>query len=418
MTQLDPRAKRLNDLYHRFIAGKAVQDQRNLKLFLEALCSQTSVATSISKLVASPDGMSALESALMSDSTLAFLNGPLTELLEYIQAPELATVCGGAILQQIITKIVGASMTCNAFIEAASRQTLNERSLAAFAWFLVQLLSLPVEQALKHIPLAQNPSVQHSLLQSPSHELRARGHQILRIAQALSTRPNPDCNNSGSENSKPGGRHNNDFAEIHRISIYPTSDELRVADVYLPTVDEVERRALTPEGFAIHVDAQFRLLREDMLRDLREEIANISQAKRRRNPITINGLALTGVHCDNHQSFAITLNCATGLPHLRKRNIQDRRKFLQGNRRFLKHGDLAYLTVAKTFVTLGTILREEDMLLREGTICLQVPTVELTDVLLRLRNAGQLITLIQLDTALFSYAPILKHLQESRELSL
>ena len=63
----------------------------------------------------------------------------------------------------------------------------------------------------------------------------------------------------------PGGRHDNDFADIRKIAILPTSDELASSgsDPFLSLASEIEPSLRLPDGLTFHVDRQFRLLRED-----------------------------------------------------------------------------------------------------------------------------------------------------------
>lgn len=71
---------------------------------------------------------------------------------------------------------------------------------------------------------------------------------------------------------RPGGRHDNDFKDFREISILPIPDEIasveipyyrRMCDVY--NVSEAQRAVM-------HYDNQFRLLREDLLAELRNDL--------------------------------------------------------------------------------------------------------------------------------------------------
>ncbi|RHZ77953.1 hypothetical protein Glove_168g248 [Diversispora epigaea] len=75
------------------------------------------------------------------------------------------------------------------------------------------------------------------------------------------------------ELSSKGRRHSNDFAEISKISIIPTTDEILCKrEPYLPVVNGNDDFHHLPKGAARLLDRQFRLLREDMLNAFRTSI--------------------------------------------------------------------------------------------------------------------------------------------------
>src|SRR5205814_2367717 len=152
-------------------------------------------------------------------------------------------------------------------------------------------------------------------------------------------------------------------------------DELASNDPFLPRANEIEDSLRSPEGLAFHIDSQFRLLREDMLRDLREEIQIALMVKRgRRKGFCIENLSMTEVRCDDRQPWLLQLQCLQDLPQLHAKSGAARKKFLQENIKFLKHESVACLVVDGDVVTLGTLIRDEDLLAQNPPIlCLQIP---------------------------------------------
>jgi hypothetical protein len=70
----------------------------------------------------------------------------------------------------------------------------------------------------------------------------------------------------------PGGRHSNDCVDFREISIVPTVDELFSSqDPFLPRVDRVDT-FLAEDNQKQLLDRQFRLLREDMIRSVRDAL--------------------------------------------------------------------------------------------------------------------------------------------------
>jgi AAA domain len=407
------RSARLRNLLAKVLRGDESITNRTAKLFLEAISDQQQPTTCIQRIAASAHGFSALQSSLSSDNSVAFFNGPVAAFLHYLRAPDLKTVCGGEVLRQVVLRVVTTPLAWPSFVEAAKSGKLVDRALEAFAWLLLQLLCLPIEMAVEYVNIALDSAIQKSLLGSSQVETRLLGQRIIHIAGTASA-------NSAADENGPGGRHDNDFAEIRKISILPTPDELLSKDPYLPRLSDLEDRLCLPEGLAFLVDAQFRLLREDMLRDLREDIrASLDSKATRRKPLVIENLTMSGVHCDERRRWSVRFHRLPDLPELENKTTAQRKQFLSKNDRFLKHEALACLMVDSDIVTLATIFRDEDMLAQKPpTICLQIPTAAVESALVRIKTAKVNIRLVQLSTALFAYEPVLQQLKEIKELSL
>jgi hypothetical protein len=219
----------------------------------------------------------------------------------------------------------------------------------------------------------------------------------------------------------PGGRHDNDFKDIRNISILPTPDELASDEPpFLRRAVDIED---CPEStrLAMHIDNQFRLNREDMVRDLREELQiALGTKKGRRRGLIISNLSLKGVECDERHPWALRLECPDDLPQIPKGNSTQRKQFFIDNRSYLKHESLACIVADGEPVALVTINRKEDLLAHSRPlICVSFSGRELgfQRALLYLKSASQ-IQLVQLNVAVFAYEPILRQLQATKELLL
>ena len=194
-----------------------------------------------------------------------FLNGPAIELLRYLQAPALKIICGGDLLRELILCIVKPPIFWNHFVKSFNDGTLQESAIQSFAWLLVELLSLPAEKSLEYHDLAQDLTAREPLLSSPHFEIRTLGQKIKHILSTL------DSAAPANGELGPGGRHDNDFVDFRQISILPTADELTSAEPpFLLVAEAVEDPNRVCSRPAVHLDNQFRLLREDMLREIRE----------------------------------------------------------------------------------------------------------------------------------------------------
>ena len=347
------------------------------------------------------------------DISIPSLNGSITALLQYLQAPALKGICGGDILRQIILKIVGPPLIWNAFIEAVKTDHVTEDGLDGFSWLLLQLMSLTTEKAILYVPVVRDDPIKTRLLGSSRLDVRTRACRIMHIVDTITTVNNPDTDG-------PDGRHDNDFANIRRIAILPTPDELASKDPFLRRAADVLAVDNGSHDLALHTDNQFRLLRENMLRDLREEIQIALLAKKgRRRSFCVDNLSLADVLCDGRQPWSLQLRCTQDLPQLQKhKDNGPRKKFVKENPRFLKHQSVACLTVDQEVVALATLIREEDLLAQNPPIlCLQLSGGATEKALLRMKTAKNL-RLVQLNTAVFSYEPVLQQLKEIKELSL
>ncbi|KAI1273974.1 P-loop containing nucleoside triphosphate hydrolase protein [Xylaria sp. FL0933] len=405
-----PRSIRLRTLFMGVLKGEKTIDNKNAKLFLEAVCDQDNRVLCVQRLQASEHGRAAFQSALSSSTELSFLREPITAILQYLSVPELKTLCAGAVLQQLILNFVEAEIVWDAYVAAFKSGQLDEGGEEVFSWLLLELLSLPKESATTFIPLGRDVIIEKKLLGSTKQDVRSRGHRIKHIIGNLVA--GHSANTSG-----PGGRHDNDFAQINRIAILPTADELSVNDPYLPRAHETDTLAQRPDGLAYHLDGQFRLLREDMVRDMREEIhVALNMEKKQRRAFSVEHLSMVGVHCDGRSPWAVKLQCMDDLPQIPKKSEAMRRKFLKDHPKFLKHESLACVIADSEVVTLGTLIREEELLAKQPPVlCLQIPGANSERALRGIKEAKD-VRLVQLNTALFSYAPILKQLPEIKEL--
>ena len=407
------RSTRLRSLFTSVLHGGRTIEDKSASLFLEAVRDQDDRALCIQKLQASQNGRAAFQSALTSSTQLAFIQGSVTATLHYLAAPELNMLCGGSVMQQMILRFANAELAWNAFVVAFKSGQLQEDGEVVFSWLILEFLSLPKEKATAFVHLAQDTSIKKMLMKSRKQEVRLRAQRIAHIAENLTANPSSLLSVVG----RPGGRHDNDFAEISKIAILPTADELSAKDPYLPRAHEIRTLAQRPDGLAYHLDSQFRLLREDMLRDMREEILMaLKKQKGQRRALSVDHLSMAGVHCDGRSRWALRLQCMNDLPQMPKKSESIRKQYLKDNPKYLKHESLACIIADNEVLSLGTLIREVDLLAKKlPVLCLQIPGANSQTMLHSIKQAKD-VRLVQLSTALFSYAPILRQLREIKEL--
>lgn len=408
----DARSNRLRSLLAKVLSGNQDITKSNAKQFIEAICDHPEPATCTQRLVGSAHGLPALKLALRVDISSNFLNGPIADFLRYLQAPELKSICGGDVLQQIIFRVVDPPLVWNALIDAVKSNNITEDGVDGFSWLLLLLVSLPTEKAIAYSDVVREDRVQSRLLASPRLDVRKRAHRIKHIVDTMNTTSKPDAGG-------PGGRHDNDFADIRKIAILPTPDELASKDPFLRRAVDVHEGGTDSCTLALHTDSQFRLLREDMLRDLRDEVQIAQSSKTgRRKGLSIDHLSIVGVLSDERQPWSLQLQCVQDLPQLRGKDLGARRKFIKDNPRLLKNQSVVCLMTDQEVIGLATLIREDDLLAKNPPVlCLQISEGATEKTLLRLKLAKN-IKLVQLGTALFSYEPVLNQLKEIKELSL
>lgn len=322
-----------------------------------------------------------------------------------ILASDRKTYCRAAYLLECIPGVI-----CNG--------SLNTDAQQCFGWLLHELICLPPEQSVIYRTLAQNISIQRQLLESSSFDVRTLGQRIKHI---LSTFNSP-CRDE--TDFSPGGRHDNDFVDFRQVAILPTADEiLSEEDPFLRRAETIDDPENTEKRLVTHLDNQFRLLRDDMLVEMRDELQIIfGKKKGKHKGLIIDGLTVLDTVCGDPRKrhpWRMRLQATTDLRHLFHCKPKDRKKYLMEKRNVFKHQSLTCLVLDGEIVAFPTIARDVDQLAEQ----LPIVTLQFTGktstekALLRLKTARS-VRLVQIDTAVFAFEPILRGLQELKDMPL
>ena len=261
------RTGRLAKFFDLVVDGKrSLTTIENVKLFVEAVLARDHRAACIERIIASSQARSALHSGLRFDVSPDFINDFTAPFIQYLSDPDIKQLCNGQFLQEILIIIVEPRALWNAFVTLFEKRQLNECSLSAFAWMLSELLSFPPSSQVDFTDDTRKVVSDAFFYNRPRGRSVCWGHEIEHLIRVRSSiiPVDPDM--------APGGRHDNDFAEIWKVAIYPTADEfLSNAKPFYRRADEVASMP-TETRITAHIDNQFRLLREDMLSELRDEI--------------------------------------------------------------------------------------------------------------------------------------------------
>lgn len=422
MDSNNPRLAKLNKVFNSILFGKVALRTDNAKHFLEAICAQPDAATCLDKLIASKSGLTALQQAMHSERSTKFFNNHASDLLAFLQAPHLKIINGGDYLHDIVLKIVDPPIFWNPFRSAFLDKSLDEKTQLSLGWLLLQLCCLPTDLAAPYRTHNDTPTIMQTLLSSTSLPLASIGQKIKHVLDTCTTVSSTDMHLGRG----PGGRHDNDFDDFRKISILPTADELKSKELpFLRPADVLDDPETEPTRVALHLDNQFRLLREDLIYEMREELQIATgQKKGYHRGVRITGLSVKEVDCgaeDKRTKWGLVLACQHDLLNLRKlKTAKARKEYIDDHRNFLKHQSLACLLAGDDIIGFPTIIRDENRLAKDPPeIVMQFEgNDDMTeDCLLKLKMKSNVV-LIQIDTPMFSYEPILKRLQQTNTLPL
>lgn len=107
---------------------------------------------------------------------------------------------------------------------------------------------------------------------------------------------------------QPGGRHDNDNPDFRAVVIVPTLEEVTCADPpYLPPLAAVEAAQTEEAREALTLDRQFRLLREDAVAPLREEVLKMQSPGGLQGRALLRNLRVVRVEADEKRFRASVL---------------------------------------------------------------------------------------------------------------
>ncbi len=135
-------------------------------MFIEAVCHQSDHLDCVEKLATSSDGLIALKINLRTDVSLSFVNEHIATFLQYISESTVRQVCNDQYLKKLLVIIVDPPTLWNALVALYKDRSFNEQSLHAFAWLLLELVSLLDPSEVDVLSNAQSVVVDEFLLSS------------------------------------------------------------------------------------------------------------------------------------------------------------------------------------------------------------------------------------------------------------
>jgi hypothetical protein len=406
----------MSDKLNRYLVAiekgnKKIKKESDARLFLEALCSQPNHVGCIEGLLSSPNTMTCLENSFRVDTTTDFIEGPATAFVKYLKDSRIENLSNGHFLRKILLSIVKPPQFWNALVRSVRGHELSQASQHAFSWLILNLLKLS-NATTEFVSLAKDLIQNQSFAASPSHDIRNFCGKTQNTLQLMFA-------NKGHVKKK----HDNDFRNFRHISILPTPDEIASAKTrFCRRADEIyeveqDRRA------AVHIDSQFRLLREDFLTELRQDLQVALGNKRPGRPVyRVEGLEWVGMkrsYIRSNRQCCVSFRCHKGLLQLSDLPKDQRKTAVRNDPGLPKHRAFGCLIYKKDILAFGSINRATSDLLSDTPI-LDIEVVG-SNALKKLLNRSAItwesdsLAFVLLDTPVSAYEPILSSLQQKRD---
>lgn len=415
-------ATRLKTLFRDSVAGKRpVRTPHDGARFLESVRVQPSPSQCVEMLVSSPSGLTAVRDAVRADLAAPYILSHTLPFLRYLSDHSIKALVDGQLLGQVLAVVANPPTLLNAMVALFDAGNIPDDSLQPFAWLALELMSRPPDTELDLAALIKSVAGGQRFLGSEDHATRELGY---RIQKTIRIRSSPAAPRASADGSSPGGRHDNDFADFRKIHIYPTTDEfLSTRPPYYKTAVEM-LEADSDTRLATHLDNQFRLLREDMLAELRDDIQVATGKKSGRRSATILSQLVPadldfGENMRNgkfkYKPCSLSVKCYEGgLGFLQKLDAPARKKALMDQPSLLRHQALGVLYRGTDIIGFAVIDRNVDNLIKSPPIV----SLQFTDHG-QLRRALVALTLptrasvkfVLVDTPVFAYEPVLLGLQ-------
>ncbi|KAK0643159.1 P-loop containing nucleoside triphosphate hydrolase protein [Cercophora newfieldiana] len=419
----DQRADRLNRVFRKMLSGEQqVKSTRDAQHFLEAIAIQQPPSSCVERLVSSQHGLDSLRQAIRMDLSEPFILSQTLPFLQYLSDPTIKTLVDGQFLRTILEIVGNPPTVWNTLLQLFRNRKIPETQVPPFAWLASELLSLPSRSEIDVLKDVQ--AILERFLGAQQHQTRELGYAIQRALQLRSSSVQPGADG-------PGGRHDNDHEDFRKIRIYPTADEfLSTRRPFYLTAQEVLETD-TKQRVGVHLANQFRLLREDMVAELREDHQVATGAKKGNRqslilgnlrPIRLDfGGEDDGVQKKPFKKCTLLLQCWDGIHFQKSATAEARRKYLKDKPQILRHQAFGVLCKGNDIIAFAFVDRDIDRLSQKPSILSLrfTDSQGLRDALLALMMPNFMsVRFVLVDTAVFAYEPVLVGLQGLSQLAL
>ncbi|KAK6496986.1 hypothetical protein TWF481_001965 [Arthrobotrys musiformis] len=238
----------------------------------------------------------------------------------------------------------------------------------------------------------------------------------------------------------PGGRHDNDFKDYRKVRIIPTADELACLSPSFLRESTIPANLQGDSRVGAHLDTQFRLLREEMLNEVRADYYDCIEGKtvgpKPNNTSERLKLVLKNLKWDDWdfhgakkaRKFGIRLLLPEGFAKYVNFGGKKFERLLSDDQGFpFKNNQLACLLIGNEVVGFGKLARDVECL-REP-----IPAIVFTlddddtvrkvikklwETVVDCDDEDQDIKLVSVDSPVYAHEPILKRLQSMKTVPL
>ncbi|KAF3923850.1 hypothetical protein ABW21_db0205876 [Orbilia brochopaga] len=324
-----------------------------------------------------------------------------------------------------------------AMVSAIRKDKLKPAALEGFAWFLMEFYEFSINTPDYIYDMIEDPAILEKICNADVPEIRLIGHKLKYWVDCVS-----NAKDATEGDSLPGGRHDNDFSDFRKISVIPTPDEIHSPDEpSLPkTADALSVPGLHRIGS--YLDCQFRLLRYEMLNEVKSDYHEFIKGKKvgftparntERSKLILEGLQWGGWDfecCIKSRKFGIRLVLPGGFEKFMDFHGSSYNQLLQEDLGFpYKHNSMACLVVEDKIAGFAMLTRDleclkEDppciILTFDGKKAIEFAMAKLWWAVIHNAGTGDdpQIKLICVDTPVFAHEPVLKRLQQMKTIPL
>ncbi|KAF3935208.1 hypothetical protein ABW19_dt0200627 [Dactylella cylindrospora] len=395
----------------------------------------------LAMLTKSPEALGHVMNALSFNTyDSRWLNNYVCQFFLFVLGPYRYTTESGAqvefdeMVERIILTIVEVhSRLLYSLADAARKDLLTPVSLEAFAWFLKEYLTFCQTPAPYTMDMLQDDALLDRFINSSVTELRLIGEKLKFWV---------DCGGLVRESDEvegplPGSRHDNDYDDFRRIQTLPTPLEINAIE---PPFLVTPMKALSYEGkqrHAAYLDSQYRLLRQEMVYKIQQDYAELLTGTKIENeavgPIAktvFENLGWGGLDTDatlHRRRFGLRLILRDGFEKYIEHNPETYYQRVQEDKEFpYRDGSLGCILLDDEIIGFGIVRRDEESLKEEPPrIIVTLEKHDIENVLITVRLAMRTkpldeisLRLIRADTAYYAHEPILKRLQQMKEIPL
>ncbi|KAI5468107.1 P-loop containing nucleoside triphosphate hydrolase protein [Mariannaea sp. PMI_226] len=420
----DRREAKLAELAWTFIKGqRKVENPITARQFLNAssaFCRLNSSVRYVEVIISRSDGILALERSVRAADDLDFLTSAVLPLLKHLSDPAVKSLNDGKFLKQTLLAVLVPNSFWNVLLRAHQESMLIDADMEeVFAWLCLEIVNirdLNLEDHNSQIKVIMKGT---SLLNSSSQAVRKIAYRIKKHLQVFT----PISAVSGV--NTPGGRHDNDFADFRQVSIYPTADELLSTDEpFLQRLNDVFEIPLSQRA-QIYRDWLYRLLREDMLSELRDDLqVAMGQKKGNKRLAPLGDLQHAGHdgdECQRIEPFTLNLTCGRGIYPAKTLSQLAMKKYLEREKASFHRQPIGALCHRSEIVAFGSLVRREHQLLKTPPVIgIRFKDAQGVKKALEILSTSQRehLQFFVVNTAMYAYEPILQRLKDMGDLPL